>query len=419
MATLIGNVMEWYDFSIFGFMAIYLGPLFFPASDPTTSLIQTYGVFAAGFFMRPIGAMLIGDLGDRLGRRPALVLSVVMMAVPTVLIGLLPTYATAGIWAPILLAVMRMVQGLSLGGEYTASISYGFEHAAPGRRGLAASFALLGGAAGILLAAATAATLASLLDTATISDWGWRLPFIAGSGIAVLGLFVRSSMPETPQFEAMKADDDVSKSPLAEAFGQHLGRMVAMCLFAAVGALAFYVVLLLVPNFLQRYVQLAPAQAAWINTLGIFTFMVTMPFMAAASDRFGRKPVMLTGIGGMVVLAVPMFMVLSSGVLWATFLAQIILAMLSATISAPVPAALAELFPARARLSGMSISYNMSQAIFGGSAPLIATWGIQATGLQIFPALLLIAAALISTPVILMLPEPSGQGLTPQPARQI
>jgi MHS family proline/betaine transporter-like MFS transporter len=324
-----------------------------------------------------------------------------------VLIGVLPTYETVGIWAPIGLALMRMIQGLSLGGEYTASISYGFEHAAANRRGLAASYALMGGAAGILLASATAALLANFANPETIRDGYWRLPFLLGSLVALLGFYVRARMPETPQFEDMRAGEGLSTAPLKEAFSRHLVRMIAVCLFCAVGALAFYVVLLLVPNFVQRFGQVSAGIAAWINTLGIFTFMVTMPMMAMLSDRVGRKPVMLAGISAMVVCAVPLFLLLLSGDMILIVLAQVILAMLSATISAPVPASLAELFPARARLSGMSISYNLSQAVFGGSAPLIATWGAQATGIQVFPAFLLIAAAVISTPVILALPEPS------------
>ena len=258
-AGAIGNVLEWYDFAVYGYFAASIGRAFFPSEDPVAQVLAAFGIFAAGFLMRPVGGALIGTIGDRLGRRAALTVSVAAMAIPTFLVGVLPDYQAIGIAAPILLTVLRMVQGLSVGGEYTTSIIFIIEHAPSHRRGLVGALGCCGAVAGILLGSATGALLASLMSEQALESWGWRIPFLLGLLVGIAGVVLRRHVHEAPRHAGG------GRSPLRDTVRNHgplLGRLAALSVFNSVG---FYLIFVYLVSWLQFVDGIAPAKALEIN----------------------------------------------------------------------------------------------------------------------------------------------------------
>ena len=226
IAGMIGNGLEWYDFALYGYFAPTLGKLFFPGGDPYVQLISTYGIFAAGFLMRPVGGLLFGTLGDKYGRKFALTLSLLMMAIPTACIGVLPTYASIGIWAPMLLACVRMIQGLALAGQFTGSITFIVEHAPADKRGAAGGTTILSLCAGMLLGSGSATFMAEILPQAAFESWGWRVPFLLGIVIAFVGFYIRHHTEESPHYEKAKDEGALSQTPVRETLRLHWGKLV-------------------------------------------------------------------------------------------------------------------------------------------------------------------------------------------------
>src|SRR5215213_2493693 len=283
----IGNVLEWYDFAIYGYFAAAIGRAFFPSEDPVAQVLAAFGIFAVGFLMRPVGGALIGYIGDRLGRRAAPPLSVAALALPTSLVAVLPAYDTLGLAAPILLTLLRMVQGLSVGGEYTTSIVFMIEHARPGRRGMVGAVGCCGAAIGILAGSATGAVLASVMSEAALESWGWRIPFMLGLIVGLAGFFLRRGIHE--EEKARKA----VRSPLIEALKNHrplLLRLAALSVFNSVG---FYLMFVYIVSWLQLADGIAPARALGINTISMALLPPVMIATAWLSDRIGRRPILL------------------------------------------------------------------------------------------------------------------------------
>ena len=407
-AAVVGNVLEWYDFAVYAYMATIIAKKFFPASDEVTSLLSTFAAFGIGFVMRPLGGILIGRLGDTRGRKTALLVTIALMAAGTVLIGVIPSYESIGVAAPALVVFARLVQGFSAGGEWGGSTTFIVEWAPEGRRGFYGSLQQSSVAGGLLLGSAIAALLNTMVPPETLENWAWRIPFLLGGLLGPVGLYMRRNIEETPAFAraAEMPSENVSPSiaPLRLAM-RALG-------FTILWTVAYYIILSYMPTFLQKYVKLSRTQALWSTSAGLLVLVVATPLMGLLSDRIGRKPLLLAACAGFVLLPYPLFVLMLSGVSLATIVVvQVVLALTIALYSGPGPAAIAEIFPTKARSTWMSTGYSAGVAIFGGFAPFIATWLIARTGNPISPSYYVIAAAVASMAVILGLEETARQPL--------
>jgi MHS family proline/betaine transporter-like MFS transporter len=394
-----GNVMEWYDFSVYGYFAAIIGRNFFPTGDQTTSLIAAFGVFAAGFFMRPLGSILFGYIGDKKGRKLALTISVGMMAVPTFLIGVLPTYQQIGLWASFSLVLLRLLQGLSVGGEFTTSAIFLVEGSAAGRRGFLGSFAPLGASAGTLLGSAIGAAVTTLLDQSSIESWGWRVPFLIGIFVGVVGLYIRSGLVED------RLAQPKTKSPVREAFQTEWRTILRLIGLNAAFAVSFYMGFVYVTTYIRQVDHIAQSTALDINTIAMLVTLVLIPLIGVLSDRIGRKPILLVATGGLFVLAWPLFWMLHHPEIALVLPAQIGFAVLVACFGGTVPTAMVELVPDRVRCTVLSVGYNTGMAFLGGVTPMVAVYTIQRSQYDLSPAFLLMAAAAVSFVVIAGLRE--------------
>jgi MHS family proline/betaine transporter-like MFS transporter len=403
LAGLAGNVMEWYDFAVYGYFAPVIGRHFFPAEAPAASLIAAYGVFAAGFLMRPLGGLVFGHIGDRVGRRAALTLSVLAMAIPTFLIGLLPGYAHLGVLAAVALVVLRMVQGLSVGGEYTTSVVFLVEGAPPRRRGLSGSWSVFGAVGGILLGSAVGAVLTGMLSAEEVAGWGWRLPFLAGLGVGLAGLYVRRNLPEAP------AAHRAAGSPILEAFRVEWRVMLRLAGLNALNAVGFYLAFVYLVSYFSG-VGLPSAEAFDINTANMVVLLLTIPLAGSLSDRLGRRPVLLAAAGGTMVLAWPLFWLLHHPHVAAALAGQMALALLLGLYLGVIPAFMVEATPARVRCSALSVGYNLCLGVVGGTAPMVAAFCVARFG-ELSPALYLMAAAAVTFVVVALSRETAGKPL--------
>ena len=396
LAGAIGNVLEWYDFALFGYFAPVLSRLFFPASDPSWSLIATFGVFAVGFLARPLGALLFGYWGDTRGRRAALAWSIILMALPTCLVGMLPTYAQIGLAAPLILTMLRFFQGLSVGGEFTGSVTFLVEHAAPTERGYIGSWAGFSAQIGALLGSGVGTVATLNLSPDALQEWGWRIPFVAGSVIALVGWYLRRRIPESPAFEQLQRSGVVSSSPVRELFTSHrtpLLQVIGLVLLHGVGFYTFYVFL---PTYLTKVTDLPMGTTLLINTLCMALLAILIPCMGKLSDRVGHRWVLAAGAAGLAISTVPFFSWLSSGQLALIVTAQILMTVFVSAYMGPFFAIVATLFPVASRYTGLSISYNIASALFGGTAPLMATVIMERSGSALAPGWYVSLCAVLS-----------------------
>jgi len=398
VAGIVGNIMEWYDFAVFGYFAVTLGHLFFPADNPTAWLLASFAVFAVGFLMRPLGGIAFGWVGDRLGRAPALLYSVMAMALPTFAIGLLPTYASAGMAAPALMVACRVLQGLAVGGEYGNSVVFLVETAPAGRHALGGAWTPFGIAAGGLLGAAIGAVLSTLLSPAAIEEWGWRVPFLLGLLVGAIGFLVRRRLlSETPPAARGFPLTDVLRS-------QKLALLqgVGLCLVNAVG---FYMIFIYFVTWLRVAVHLPLAYALTINTATMVVALGVIPAAGRLADRFGRRPLLLVGACGLLLLTLPLLTLMQSGGIAAILAGELGFVLLIGCYNGVNPAAVAELYPRAVRCSGVSLAYNLAFGMIGGLTPMIATWLVARTGDPLSPAFYLIGAAALSLATALCLGE--------------
>jgi MHS family proline/betaine transporter-like MFS transporter len=414
VAGVIGNVLEWYDFALFGFLTPFIAPQFFPAEKPLVSLLYTFGVFAIGFFMRPLGGLFFGHIGDRLGRKTALKWSVVLMAVPTTLVAVLPTYDQIGLAAPLLLTGIRMLQGLSVGGEFIGSMAFLGEHASDRRRGLLGSWVGFGGGLGNLLGCSVAALVTNLVPPRPLHEWGWRLPFLGGLAIGVVGLWLRRGVGETPTFEKVEQAGQREAVPVLAALRSERRALMLTVGLALIGTAGFYLLWVWVTTWLSKINQppLPLPQALAINTAALTLMVLLTPLFGTLSDRLGRKVLIAGGCAALAALVYPLFGLLSKGSWTAALEGQLALAFLCAVVYGPGPAAFVELFPTRTRYSGIALAYNGTVALLGGTTPFLATWLIHVTGYNLAPSFYLLALAVLTGLAALSMTDRTGQPLS-------
>ena len=398
-AGMIGNLLEWYDFAIYGYFAAAIGRHFFPHQDPVAQLLSAFGVFAVGYLMRPVGGALIGHIGDRFGRRAALTFSVVAMAIPTFLIGLLPDYATIGLAAPVALTLLRMVQGLSVGGEYTSSMVFLVEQAPERRRGIMGALASCGATAGILLGSAVGAGFAATMSSAALEAWGWRIPFLLGLVVGIAGYLLRRHVQETLPTERRQ------RAPIVETLRDHWWVVLGIAGLSAFFAAGFYVTFVYLVSWLQTADGIAPARALEINS---FSMAVVLPITIAAgwlSDRTGRKPFLLLATILGFVAALPLWWMMHHPSAQLAQLGQLGLVLIVGLFVGALPAAMVECAPPSVRCTTVALGYNVTLGVIGGLTPLVAAWLVERTGDELAPAFLIMATAVISFLVILRMPE--------------
>ncbi|MGB3390089.1 MAG: MFS transporter [Pseudaminobacter sp.] len=407
----IGQFVEWYDFVIYAYSAAIIAKLFFPNTDPAAALLSTFAVYAVGFIMRPLGGFVFGSLGDRIGRRQVLSLVILMMGGATVAIGLLPTYAQIGIMAPILLVVCRLIQGLSAAGETVGSNSFVAEHAPAEKRGLYVAFTYSFANIPPIVAALFVLFLTNVLSGDDYASWGWRIPFLVGGPLALIGLYIRNNVDESPAFKATQAAKRVTSTPLRDAVQSQKQQMAFSFALAAFSSLGFYTLSGYFVSYLTATVGLDSNSALISNSVALFVAFLVMILGGRLSDTFGRKPLLLAGVIINALVCIPAYLLASQGSLLSAVLGQSLLAFGCGLFWGPVGIALLELFPTRTRFSASAVSYNMAYTIFGGTAPFIGVWLVMQTGSKIAPAVYMAVISVAVLLVILCMPETSKRSL--------
>lgn len=405
LAGSFGNVMEQYDNLVYAYSALTLGQLFFPQSSDLAGALYSFAVFGVGFLVRPLGALTFGHFGDKFGRRTTLVVGVMMMGIATTLIGVLPTYATVGVAAPVLLVLMRVLQGFSVAGEWAGSAALLVEYAPSGRRGFFGSFNQVSTAAGFLLAAAVVALNSAVFTAEQVDTWAWRVPFLLAFVTAGAAVWLRLGLEETPAFREEQERGETVKNPLATSLRTEFPAIVRGFGFTVLWTVAYFFFLTYLPSYLTSVAGVEEAVARTSNLVALSAFCVMIAFFGAMSDRIGRKPLLVGSTVGFLALSWPILAVFNSGSTFGVYVGQLVVAVLLAMFSGPGPAALCEMFPTRLRYSTMSIGYNFSVMAFGGTAPFIATGLVGLTGSEMAPVLLPVGAAAITLLALMTIRE--------------
>ena len=406
IAGVAGNVLEWYDFALFGFFAAQIGHHFFPAHDPTASLLAAFGTFAAGFLMRPLGGVLFGWVGDRYGRKQALLWSVMAMALPSFFIGVLPGTETIGIAAPILLLLCRLMQGIAVGGEYGTSSVFLVEGAEPGRRGWMGSWAPVGAYAGTLLGSAAGAIVNATLSPEEVLAWGWRVPFVLGIVVSLGGIAIRRYYIERIPHQAP------SRAPLGEALQSYWRTMLHLVALSAGLAVGFYTTFVFAATWLGKVAQVPARTALEINTLAMALSLMASLAAGVLTDRLGRRPVLIAWGAALTLLAYPLMSLMATGRTGNIIVGHVCLALLVAAGSGALAATMCELAPWRVRCTVVSVAYNLGMALLGGTTPLVAAWLLSRTEAPLAPAVYLAAAGAVSFVAALFLPRTPRHRLT-------
>ena len=407
-AATIGNGLEWFDFTVYGFFTPIIARLFFPAINDLTSILLTVGTYGVGFFMRPVGAVVLGVYADRKGRKAALTLTILMMAFGTALLGFAPTYAQAGIVGPLVIVLARLIQGFSAGGEIGGATAFLIEYAPPEKRGFYASWQQTSQALAVVLGGICGTIVTHALDPAAIDSWGWRVPFLLGLLIGPVGFYIRARVDETPVFT--DSHTQKSESPLRDALRDHPRGIASGFGVTILWTVCTYVLLFYMTTYAVKQLNIPLADAFVATTIGGLVLMLGCPIAGALSDRVGRKRLLLAAAIAIGVLIYPLFAwVNAKPDLMTLAIVQGILGLLLAAFTGPAPALLAEQFPAGLRSTGLSLAYNFAVTIFGGFAAVIVTLLIEATGTKLAPSFYVMAAALVSALTLLTMKDKTGK----------
>jgi MHS family proline/betaine transporter-like MFS transporter len=410
-ACAIGNATEWFDYTTYGFLAIILGGVFFPSENPTVSLLSSFAVFGAAFVARPLGGFFFGPLGDKFGRQRILATTILLMAGATFAAGLLPGYAAVGIWAPILLVFLRLLQGFSAGGEYGGASTFMAEFAPDDRRGFWTSWLEFGSLTGYFMGAGLATLLTVTLSDGVMSSWGWRIPFLIAGPLGVIGLYLRLKLQDTPVFTALEEAGEVEESPLRDTLVYAWRPMLLLAGISMITNVGNYILLTYMVNYLQNNLNVGSTTALLVTFIAIVFMMVVIWRVGSLSDRFGRKTMLIAGSVGFIVFSLPAFWLISLGNWITTLLGMLMLALCLVLILGTIPSTLPALFPTEVRYTGFAISYNISVALFGGTAPFVAGYLASATGSNYAPAFYLMGIAAVALIPILLSPETARQPL--------
>lgn len=410
-ASFIGNFVEWFDYASYGYFATVIAAVFFPEIAPQAALLATFAVFAISFVIPPLGGIVWGSIGDRIGRKTALSWSILIMSGATTVIALLPSYHQIGMLAPVLLLLVRMVQGFSASGEYAGATSFLAEYAPPAKRGFYTSMVPASTAAGLLAGSLMSALLFSQLDTAQLHGWGWRLPFLLAFPLGLVGLYIRLKLEDTPKFRELEARHHVEATPTRELFTTYRKPIVRAFAVTCLNAVGFYLILSYMPTYLITEMGMEESASFLANSIALFAYIFLIFLMGLLSDRFGRKTALIAASVLFIVLTVPLFGMLEGASFAMIVLIQVIFGALLTVNDGTLPCFLTEIFPTRVRYSGFAFSFNTANALFGGTAPFVATWLISATGSKTAPAWYLVAAAVVALVAMLAARETAGKPL--------
>ncbi len=393
-AASLGNAMEWFDFGVYGFVAYALGKVFFPGADPSLQMIAALGTFSVPFLIRPLGGLFFGMLGDKYGRQKILAITIVIMSISTFCIGLIPSYATIGIWAPILLLICKMAQGFSVGGEYTGASIFVAEYSPDRKRGFMGSWLDFGSIAGFVMGAGIVVLISTVVGEENFLDWGWRIPFFLALPMGAVALWLRVSMEETPSFVQQREKPVVTQASTAATFKTILMGIGRVMVWSAAG----YTYLVIMPTYLQSALHTGFNQALLIAVISNIGFALTIIPSGMLSDRIGRRTVMIIATVLLLILALPLLKILQaeSSTLAVKAIVVLIAGGLVGMLAGPGPAMLSEMFPTRVRYTGLGLAYSLSNAIFSGCAGLIITGLIKETGNLDIPAYYVMATAVVS-----------------------
>ncbi|MGQ4515686.1 glycine betaine/L-proline transporter ProP [Streptomyces sp. DW26H14] len=427
-AAALGNAMEWYDFGIYSYMAGTIGKVFFPGGHGSAQLLLTFATFAISFLVRPLGSIVLGPLGDKIGRKRVLALTMLMMAFGTFFIGVLPSYQSIGLWAPALLILLRLVQGFSTGGEYGGASTFIAEYAPDKRRGFFGSFLEFGTLAGYVGAAGLVTLLTATLGDSGLQSWGWRLPYLVAAPLGLIGLYLRLKLDETPAFQkltgenvrvrASEAADPVettAKGDLAKIFRNYWRPLVLCIALVAAYNITDYMLLSYMPTYLSDELGYGTTHGLLILLGVMVAMMLVINQVGRLNDRFGRKPLLLMGMLGFLVLSIPAFLLIREGNVVLIIIGLAMLGLSLVCLLGTMSAALPALFPTQVRYGGLSIGYNVSTSLFGGTTPLVITALIDFGGTNLMPAYYATAAAIVGVIAVLFMKETAQQPLEGSP----
>lgn len=405
-ACFVGNFVEWFDYGSYGFLAVIIADVFFASEDPTVRLLQAFAVFALGFLIRPLGALFWGPLGDKIGRKKVLSLSIIIMTGATVAMALLPGYQTIGVLAPILLLVARLVQSFSASGEYAGAACFIAEYAPSKRRGIFVSLVPASTAVGLLFASLFVAVLTTTLSAEAMQSWGWRIPFLLAAPLGLIGMYIRLKLEDSPEFlEAEEQLDTEAAHPLRTLLAHHRKSVVIGISVTALNAVGFYLLLSYLPTYLTETLGMSSGRAFAINVVTLFVYVGSIFFMAQVSDKIGRKTVLIAACLIFLLMTVPLFSALDSAIAFIPFFVAVNLGIMLTINDGTLPAFLTEIFPVEVRFTGFAFTFNVSNAVFGGTAPFVATFLIGATGSALAPAIYLMFAATLALVAMLFVPN--------------
>lgn len=411
VASFIGNFIEWFDYASYAYLATILATVFFPEISPSSGLLATFAVFALSFVVRPIGGIVWGHYGDKIGRKSALSLSIIIMASATFLIAFLPGYDRIGVWAAVLLLVLRLVQGFSASGEYAGAAAFLVEYAPPRKRGVFASIVPASTAAGLLFGSLLVAGMHEFLTAEQMHSFGWRLPFLLALPLGYIGRYIRVNLEDSPTFLALEEREKVARAPISLLLSEHKRALIIAIGVTMLNAVGFYTILTYMPTYMSVQLHVGEAEAFLGTTIALVAYIFFIFLMGTLSDRFGRKTMLVAASVVFVVLSVPLFSLLGTVGFVGVVLIQIAFGFMLTMNDGTLPCFLSEIFPTNVRYSGFALSFNLANAIFGGTAPFIATWLIQISGNKLAPAWYLVAAAIIALIAMLASKETFRQPL--------
>ena len=413
--TAIGNFMEWYDFGVYGYIATTIAQVFYPGNSVSAvHLIAAFSTLAAAYVVRPLGGFVLGPLGDRIGRKRVLVITILLMAVGTTVSGLLPGYSTIGVWAPILLLVARIFQGLSTGGEFVGAMTYLVERAPDHKRGMMVGFLPLGNLVGFVLAGLLVTALQAWLPSRDMLAWGWRIPLLLGAPFGVLALYLRLRIEESPAYEQVSSSMPVDRGwqQFRHTVVEQWKPMVICAALVVTSQAPDFMLTGYLPTYLKVVVHVDKTAGLVMIVATLAILMAAVVFVAMLSDRIGVKPIMWTGCGLLVVASVPAFLLMRfGGISPLVFIGVLLIGLMELCFDSTAPAALPALFPTRVRNGALAISYNIALSAVGGTTPLIAQALISGTGNAMVPAYMLIFAGMLGTVTLPFMPEVAGEPL--------